>query len=258
MSLFQRVFSAARGALRLVQPVLFCCASCNEISVPVKGRLCTSLAPDFFPDLIIVGRPDDEQPRLCALAKQLGKAGSLRYLPPSGPDAAVPALPPGMTLLRAASPAHGTVPLQPVPLDSLPAELGPCFILVPPDFIASGPADILDFFTPNGIPLLFPLSRPENGAQAPEQRDAFAAFLAREYKLTLPRDCPAFFMPGFTRALIEEFAAVLDGFLQQNEARQTDFLTLMALWSFASGRAVAAGSALAAPLRPVASNNTTP
>jgi hypothetical protein len=104
-------------------PVFCCCASCGEIKAPLGNRLCASLKPSFVVDAVLTPGAEQLQPQL------------KRCMP----------------RLRA---IHAK-PVQEIPY------LAEHYLLIKgPDKdsdmdILSNPVSILDFFTPNGLPLYY-------------------------------------------------------------------------------------------------------
>ena len=205
MQLLPLILSPVRSLLVKLHPYFSCCASCGEIKMPLNGRLCTSLSPDFPVDAVLPGGTEQE-------------AAKLRH---------------AMPWLRR---LHTVQNASPSVLHTLP-DLADNF------FVTLAGANLphirhpLDLFTPNGIPLLAvcataSLSPAEAALCAMlEQRDCIAArevsFVSGVYSLT--REC----LDGFA-------AFCADAPLPEN-AKMPDAFACLARWAYSVALAVPAG-----------------
>ncbi len=193
MSLLRPVSIFLRNFLVKQHPYFSCCASCGEIKTPLEGRLCASLSPNFSVDAVILP-PLAEHPRVLPdLQATLKAALSIRNQAPwlgkillIRPDAA--------EITRALPEQAGIRPLAPeaVPAGALPGlplearvyalpDLAEYFLVIDGNACFTRKQHPLDFFTPNGIPLLTRerLSTPEAAVAAyPQTREIAARFAA--------------------------------------------------------------------------------
>jgi hypothetical protein len=137
-----------------------CCASCGEIKTPLGKRLCASLTPEFPVDAVVAGALD-----------------------PAARHAIRKANPWLRTVFTAADVPHAPQDRLPALAHTLPG-IAECFLMAKDAAVLSSPLHVLDFFTPNGIPLIALSRLPEQrsrGAQeaapeteAPEVPDVYA------------------------------------------------------------------------------------
>jgi hypothetical protein len=178
-----------------------CCASCGEIKTPVGNRLCASLRPDFSVDAVIrqPGTPDGQA---------LGRVKA--YHPWLNNIFFAPETERPETLHE--TPGHA---------QCLPAE---CFLVAENTDALCTPSITLDFFTPNGIPLIALSRLPDVGLfTAPETE--LCATLTRSALREPPvyantRRNAADFLPVFRRMPDVPYSAAL------------------AWWSYKQGRGV--------------------
>ena len=157
MTLLRPISILLRNTLIKQHPYFSCCASCGEIRTPLANRLCASLVPNFPVDGLIVPQvntlPVAEE---LSLATQSLKqhAPWLRRIYLVAEAVAEFRLPAGLALLSPASfcPEQTGLPPQ-AWLHTVP-ELAEQYLVVPAKSIPEQPLHPLDFFTPNGIPLV--------------------------------------------------------------------------------------------------------
>lgn len=155
------ILSHYAGSLLAKQHPLFsCCASCGEIRIPVETRLCTSLSPAFMVDAAYLVPDDDEARAWLRYALRslecnapwvrkvfLVRQGALpEWLNPEARGLCV--VPGGFF---AAAPADE----PPEALLHLLPGIEEHHLVLSPRTIVARPCLVHDFFTPNGIPLLF-------------------------------------------------------------------------------------------------------
>lgn len=167
MPLLRPVSIFLRNALIKQHPYFSCCASCGEIKTPLADRLCTSLLPGFPVDAVIVPSLNNSlsceelDVSLRSLNEQAPWLRRIYLLAPELPEGAVEEK---LSLLQPASifPQNATLPPQGY-LHAVP-DLAEHYLVVPAGFQMEQARLVVDFFTPNGIPLLF-LQAKETGAE---------------------------------------------------------------------------------------------
>lgn len=130
-----------------------CCAGCDALDVPVGNRLCVSIRPRWKADAVLWGEwPEAELTETVASIRTTMPWLRRIYVQPSGlksPGQDVHILPKG---------------LEEADLHRV-KNLGEHFIVFLPTHLPATPLLPADFFTPNGIPLLF--VKPGGSAEAP-------------------------------------------------------------------------------------------
>ena len=157
MTLLRPISILLRNTLIKQHPYFSCCASCGEIRTPLANRLCASLVPNFPVDGLLV-----QQANTLPVAEEISLATQnlKKYAPwlrriylvaEALPETSLPA---GLALLPPSSfcPEQTGLPPQ-AWLHTVP-ELAEQYLAVPPETIPEQPLHPLDFFTPNGIPLV--------------------------------------------------------------------------------------------------------
>jgi hypothetical protein len=243
MSLFRPVSIFLRNFLIRQHPYFSCCASCGEIKTPLGGRLCSSLQPNFSIDAVVIPSSSGTADR--HLAKRL------RYNAPWLRAIYYPAdeLPEdlqqagGMKVLSAAALSRDA------PFPGLPVQavlhvhpgLAECFLVVSDGGITDRPLHPLDFFTPNGIPLLFLESAVSNS----QSGEGASPDVTIERGIGGARPLPGIY--AATRDNAEKFLPVFISGASGNGASPPDFSsyhTLLSRWTYEQGLAVPAGEAL--------------
>jgi hypothetical protein len=217
MALSRSLSVFLRSVLVQQHPWFSCCASCGEIGSPPGNRLCASLTPDFHVDAVL---PDTaagtegvrilrrRAPRLCRIFVE---------------GETEPAAAPGIKRFTAAELVAGVdnVPaeysLPTVALLHLLTDLTEQYLVVmEPETVPTG-ARVADFFTPNGIPLIYC----REDVSLNEQTNACAG-------------CGCF---AQTRQNSADFLSViLEG--KQTEIKACDYAAALFRWTYAEARAV--------------------
>jgi hypothetical protein len=194
-----------RSLLVKLHPYVSCCASCGELKVPLEGRLCTSLAPEFPVDGVLAGGGEVRAEALRRALPWLRRV----HVVENGPEA----------LLHAAP------------------DLAEHFFVA---FEHSRPERIqspLDLFTPNGIPLSAARAAPE----LPPAEAAWCSFLE---KCGLSPGRPASFAAGIhplTRECVTGFASVYAAFLATCPELLPEPFAALARWAYAAALSIPAG-----------------
>jgi hypothetical protein len=184
-----------------------CCASCGEIKTPLGNRLCASLAADFPVDALVLAASSEE-----ATLRAIRKANPwLRK---------VSAL--------AGAPAENLPDMQPDLVHTLPGLAG-CFLMARSAADLTSPLHVLDFFTPNGLPLIalsrleepgfFSAKDPPQGSAVPAAPDLYAHSLENA----------ELFLPLF-RAIREDRG--------ESEDPYALYAAALAHWAYREGRGV--------------------
>lgn len=211
-----------------------CCASCGEVRVPLGDRLCTSLAPFFSADAVLLTPgtiPAGNE--LTALREKLAWAATLWVQTPPGREECVQG-----RGLRGFSLDRGTA-LAPVEglLHTLQG-LAEHYLVLREPRACDPDSQPLDYFTPNGLPLLFyPLTSPPEPFPGQNPRRAPGH--------------PALF--GQTRANSRDFLEELERTPPKKALSGDEYLLSLAAWTFTQARAVPCGPAMlrsAIPLFP--------
>ena len=166
MSFFSLI--ALRNFLLKRYAYFSCCASCGDIRIPLENRLCTSLVPDFPVDIVLLSDKEENssaenlKAALVAVKTYLPWARRI-WLSPSQMTTDFETQ--GVGALRSKEEAEA-LQRERVGQSSLPEYLlhlaegiADYFIVIRSGFIICRPYICLDFFTPNGIPLLFATSQ---------------------------------------------------------------------------------------------------
>ena len=167
MPLLRPISIFLRNVLIRQHPYFSCCASCGEIKTPLADRLCTSLLPDFPVDAVIVlpaGNAVSREKVAVTLHSLIENAPWLRRIHLLASELPEGIVEEKLSLLPPASlvPQNAILPPQGY-LHTVP-DLVENYLVVPAGFQIEQPLLVVDFFTPNGIPLLFLQSR-ETGAE---------------------------------------------------------------------------------------------
>lgn len=194
-----------RSLLVKLHPYFSCCASCGEIKTPLEGRLCTSLAPDFPVDGVVLGGTAEQ-------------ADSLKRTMP--------------WLRRVHAAPRGTA----TSLLSLPDLAEHCLAAFA-DSRLERLRQPLDLFTPNGIPLLAARRAP---ALSPAE-DAFCALLEERGLPPVREASFASDVYALTRECLEGFAAFAPELPLSPDAPEN--LAALSRWAYASALAIPAGPA---------------
>ncbi|MDR2124226.1 MAG: hypothetical protein LBP38_04490 [Desulfovibrio sp.] len=151
MSLSRSFSIFLRNALVKQHPWFSCCASCGEITTPLAGRLCASLAPAFPVDAVLLDAAAET-------ARQLRRRQPwLRRIFADG-DAGLQAAPETTRFTAAelnSAAGDSTAKLPAVALLHLLPDIAEHYLVVREPDAMPAAARIADFFTPNGIPLLY-------------------------------------------------------------------------------------------------------
>ena len=138
-----------------------CCASCDEIKAPLRHYLCASLEPAFPVDALWMPEERRSPQEVASCVRQLRQSAPwLRQVICLVPGALRPtmalqvqeALFPESEELYAFARANGMVPTA---LPHRVQALAEHYLLLKTGTIPSGRYSVLDFFTPNGIPLVY-------------------------------------------------------------------------------------------------------
>lgn len=169
MSLLRPFSIFIRNALIKQHPYFSCCASCGEIKTPLGRRLCTSLAPEFPVDAVILsGEKNTSQDMQASLASLGTYAPWLRKIYvqattlPDGASSKCTLLP-EVFLTAAEYSLHNL------------AELSEEFIVMESGCVREKNIEILDLYTPNGVPLL-PVEEQLQGEAPALPAELLAAF----------------------------------------------------------------------------------
>ncbi len=263
MFLLRLLSRPLRVLLTAVHPAFSCCASCGEIKIPVQGRLCASLTPDFPVDCVILAVSSAwEGADLTASAKAVRNAlPFIRRLyivrePAAAPSGAPAELPADTEILSPASlPRQAETGMnrgEALPVEALLhviPEVSEHFLVLHAPLSpepAQEPLHPLDFFTPNGIPLVSLCA-----VAVPSPRlESFLQALRRE---GLPADARLAFTAGLdarTRESAAEFLPLYVGAIARQagdgESGGPDYSAAFAHWTYAAARAVPRGELLAA------------
>lgn len=149
-----------------------CCAGCEALPVPVGNRLCVSVAPQWEADAVL--------PSGWGAAELPAVVRALRSAMPWLRRIHVPAYALEASGLPCAGPENAAATAVPAPcarsIFPLPAGIGEAelhcmealaehFLVFPPGRLPTTPILSVDFFTPNGMPLLF--AAPGGAAEEP-------------------------------------------------------------------------------------------
>lgn len=158
MSLLRPISIFLRNFLIKQHPYFSCCASCGEIKTPLSGRLCTSLLPDFPVDAVIIpaeGSALSLEEAALTLHSLKTHAPWLRRihllaaeLPGDLTDEKLYLLPPASIV-----PQNATMPPQ--GYLHMAADLAEYYLVITAGKQVEHESLAVDYFTPNGIPLLF-------------------------------------------------------------------------------------------------------
>ena len=158
MSIIRRVSIVLHNALSRFYPLFSCCASCGEIKDPMKNRLCTSLRPLFTIDAVFLETPPPDVLRefVREIRARLSWLDNIFFVQRDNQHEAE-ALPPGVFFvpdseLYLPEDTERRMPEE-AGLHRL-VQLSEHYILFPYRAALGNVAHPLDFFTPNGIPLL--------------------------------------------------------------------------------------------------------
>jgi hypothetical protein len=187
-----------------------CCASCGEIKTPLGKRLCASLAADFPVDAVVAGPLDEAARREIRAANPW-----LRQV-----------------LAASEAPADVSQCMAPSLAHTIPG-LAECFLGAGSAADLAVPGHVLDFFTPNGIPLIALSRLPEPGCFSAEEPPSF------------PAVSPAPGLYAHTAENSELFAPVFSRMLEEREDDPRDaqalYAAVLAHWTYRRGRGVLAG-----------------
>lgn len=176
MPLIRSVSIALRNVLSRFYPLFSCCASCGEIKVPLGSRLCTSLRPLYDIDAVFLSARPDMVRQARGSAPWPGKLFFVRAQDEPAPDN----LPAGFFSVSEAELGTGKddsrIPPEAL-LHTLPL-LSDNFLVVPAGLPPEGLPHPLDFFTPNGIPLIPSLLLREDIAEMLARENPLAALQA--------------------------------------------------------------------------------
>ncbi|MDL2267362.1 hypothetical protein LJC46_05170 [Desulfovibrio sp. OttesenSCG-928-G15] len=277
MSILRPISIVLRNFLVKQHPYFSCCASCGEIKTPLEGRLCTSLLPEFPVDAVILpystGKPGAGEASIASAVGVKRSAPWLRrvyVMEKNPPSKNSPGFPPyarqeaaeGIVLcdpdtlrsdpvFREFGPVpdnpHSVSLLQKLPTDALlhaiPGIAEHFIVLHAP---ASAKLDsVLDYYTPNGIPLIYVNRVPENTSACCTPTEAltamrdYAASEAQLYRRPIPgaypqtKDSSASFFPGFLDIARARLAA-----FPQLPPESHDYVFMLAAWMFASAQGI--------------------
>jgi hypothetical protein len=184
-----------------------CCASCGEIKTPLGNRLCASLAVDFPVDAVVVGSLDEPARRKIRAEnpwlRNVIAAGAFADSPPE----LLPAL------------AH-TAP-----------GLAACFLAAESAAELTSPLHALDFFTPNGLPLVALSRLRQPGHFCLEEAPSVSALPAVPGLYAHTVENARLFLPIF-RGMLEK-----TGELRPQDARAL-YAAALAQWTFREGRGI--------------------
>jgi len=205
--MLQRLLHPLRSLLVKLHPYFSCCASCGEIKTPLDGRLCTSLAPDFPVDGVLLG------------GTELESANLKRSMP---------------WLRRVHVAQEGTLRA----LQTLP-DLAGNFFVTPAGTSLSRIRHPLDLFTPNGIPLL----AARGTSSLPPAEAAFCAILEKHGLASAKEVSFASDVHALTRECLEGFIAFCAASSLPEHENTPDRLAALARWAYAAALAIPAGPA---------------
>lgn len=185
-----------------------CCASCGEIKTPMGKRLCASLAADFPVDAVVAGHPD-----LPSRQKIRAANPWLRNVVVTGE--ALAEAPPDMS---------------PALAHTLPG-LAECFLAAGNAACLSTPLHVLDFFTPNAIPLIALSRLPEPGCFSAGESQALRDIPAAPDVYAHTGKNSELFLPLFRRMLEEGGGA-------RSKDAHALYAAALAYWTYRRGRGI--------------------
>lgn len=162
MSILRPVAIFLRNALVKQHPYFSCCASCGEIKTPLEGRLCASLSCSFQVDAVVLASSEEhDEARIRRVLDALDKhCPWLRriFLIKSGASSFAFINSERVATLAADDFTPGDSPFGPAAHVHEAPGLGEYYLVLSPEQAPVRNLLPLDFYTPNGIPLL-PLER---------------------------------------------------------------------------------------------------
>ena len=204
-------FRPLRSLLVKLHPYFSCCASCGEIKIPLGGRLCTSLAPDFPVDGVLLGATAQESEEVKRAMPWLRRVHTAPRAAPGGTLRALRILP----------------------------NLAGNFFVAPVGAKLARIRHPLDLFTPNGIPLL----AARGVSSLPPAEAAFCAAM-EERGLAPAREASfASDVYALTRECLDGFSAFCAAPPLPGIAETPNSLANLARWAYAAALAIPAGSA---------------
>ncbi len=215
--------SPLHALLDRLHPLFTCCASCGEIRHGGRGYLCGSLTPDFAVDGVILSAGDGNGNEQADADSLKHRFPWLRRVHVAESDwCALPDLAGHFIVLRGSS--QGTASAVPAPGKQKPG--------------------LLDFFTPNGIPLLVVQDR----SSLPPEELAFSTFMAERGLRDESGLGFAQGLPALTREILDGFLPFHADFLARrlgmsgHDLKQPGltpgFFSALARWAYAVGLAV--------------------
>jgi len=196
-----------RSLLVKLHPYFSCCASCGEIKMPLDGRLCTSLTPDFPVDGVLLWGTEQE-------AADVKRA---------------------MPWLRRVHVVQGSALRA---LQTLPNLAGNFFVTLAGTKLTRI-RHPLDLFTPNGIPLLA-----ARGASSLSQAEAAFCAIMEERGLAAAKEVSfASDVYALTEECLEGFIAFCAESPLPGTEEVPDSLANLARWAYAVALAIPAGPA---------------
>ena len=245
MSIIPSVSIVLRDALSRFYPLFSCCASCGEIKEPMKNRLCVSLRPLFTIDAVFLETPPPDVLRefVRETRARLFWLDNIFFVQRDNQYEAE-ALPPGAFFV-----SDSELYLPEDPERRMPEEAGlhrltqlsEHYILFPCRAAPGNVAHPLDYFTPNGIPLLpatalwdgiheIIASGPDLGVLDERLTNIAPSVEKMEYHRAYPQ----------TKDNAEAFLPFYESFCAQSGAYTPDgYRTSLQQWIFLTGRGVA-------------------
>ncbi len=223
-----------------------CCASCGDIRTPVEHRLCASLSPEFPVDVVLL-------PGGQGIGADAGLDASLAAVREYMPWVRRIWLP--EEFLAKAHDKHGACALRitaradagsrwwagaeqgafPEHLLHLADDLADHYIVIRQGGLIRRHLLCLDFFTPNGIPLLFADS-PADQAGTEKHSSLLAAMEALGCSVE-PSLIPLAGLYSQTRENAGDFAGVYEQLIAES-GLELDYCQALAQWTYANAKAV--------------------
>lgn len=246
MALFRPIAIILRNILMKRHAYFSCCASCGDIRTPLEHRLCASLSPGFDVDVVLL--PDRRtgtaaQPASVGVSAVRERMPWVRRIWLPEQDCAPGDEVQGTCVLRIreAMSAYGYrqrsagSASHPEALLHCAEGLADYYIVVRDSSMISKNLLCLDFFTPNGIPLIFAIT--QDGQ--PEKAAASSALPVSMQARGLVVEPLLMALPGVyaqTRENAEAFAEVYSELAVSGD--ELDYCQALAQWSFATARAI--------------------
>lgn len=247
MSILRPISIFLRNFLIKQHPYFSCCASCGEIQTPLGTRLCTSLTPSFSIDAVII--PDssssDTSHSIQAIRNLFPWLRNIVILSGQKKENDSPntfwiTLDHIKTLLAGCEMPSESLPCPEAYFHLLP-ELGENYLVFTESYspVQTSP-DPLDFYTPNGLPLL-PVSLiahlPKGAALQKNRNELFLQYLLDSSEQISP---PSAY--SHTKADAAQFLEFFEQYLQLAEASGAPgkpYGLVVSQWLYITGRGIA-------------------